>query len=99
MHGSVFHLKAKQNGSGFVGLWCRRPSDYTRGVKPTLSVRQCIGTLRTAWFPSDELRVAQAAVLNRCKNVPMRMMNVAGYPVTLAVGALVADFEAVDGRE
>ena len=46
--------------------------------------------------PSDEIRVATAVVPNRCKNVPMRVMNVAGYPVTLPAEALLADLEAVE---
>ena len=45
---------------------------------------------------SDEIRVARAVVPNRCKNVPMRVMNVAGYPVSLPAGALLADLEAVE---
>lgn len=32
---------------------------------------------------------------NDCKNVPMRVVNVAGYPVTLLVGAVLADLNAV----
>ena len=46
--------------------------------------------------PSRELRVARAAVPNRCKNIPIRVMNVTRYPVTVAIGAVLADFEAVE---
>ena len=46
-------------------------------------------------FPSDEIRVARAVVPNHCKNVSMRVMNVAGYPVTFPAGALFAKLEAV----
>ena len=53
------------------------------------------------WFsisasPSNELWVARAVVPNRCKNVPMRVMNVAGYAVTLPVDAVLANLEAVE---
>ena len=50
----------------------------------------------TSLVPSDELRVAQAVVPNGCKNLPMLVMNVAGYPVTLPVGAVLANLEAVE---
>ena len=33
---------------------------------------------------------------NRCRDVPMRIMNVAPYPVTLPVEAILADLEAVE---
>ena len=46
--------------------------------------------------PSEELRVARAAVANRCKNIQIRMMNVTRYPVTLAFGAVLADMEVAE---
>ena len=104
MHGSVFPLKAKQDGG-----WVRRivvqeavqlpPSSETNVIGPT-----AYRDLADAWdtwvskpgSPSDELRAAQIVVPNRCKYLPMRVMNVAGYPVTLPVGAVLADLEAVE---
>ena len=52
--------------------------------------------VQQAWFPSDELRVAQALVPNRRSNVPMRIMNVAGCPVSMPVEAVLVDLEAVE---
>ena len=46
--------------------------------------------------PSEELRVARAAVPNRCKNIPIRGMNVTRYPVTMAIGAMLADLDTVE---
>ena len=46
--------------------------------------------------PVDELRIASAAVPNRCRDIPIRVMNVAGYPVTLLAGVVLADLEAVE---
>ena len=45
---------------------------------------------------SDELRISRAAVPSSCKNIPIRVMNVTRYPVTLAIGAVLADLEAVE---
>ena len=49
----------------------------------------------TPGSPVDELRVAHAAVPNRCRDISIRVMNVAGYPVTLHAGVVLADLEAV----
>ena len=104
MHGSLFPLKAKQDGG-----WVRRIVVQEAVQLPTRSETNVIGRtvyrdLADAWdtwaskpgSPSDELRVARTVVPNRCKNVPMRVMNVTGYPVTLPVGAVLIDLEAVE---
>ena len=35
-------------------------------------------------------------VSNSCRNVPVSVMNVAGYPVTMSVGAVLTDLAAVE---
>ena len=47
-------------------------------------------------YLSEELRVARAAVPNRCKNILIRVMNVTRCPVTLVIGAVLADLETVE---
>ena len=102
MHGSVFPLKAKRDG----GWVCRvevqeavhSPRSQTNVLGRTV-YRDLADTCDT-WVskpgsPSDELRVARAVVPNRCKNFPIRVMNVAGYSVVLPTGTVLADLEAV----
>ena len=43
-----------------------------------------------------EIRVACAMVPNRCENVPVRVLNLASYPVTLAEGAVLTELEPVN---
>ena len=48
-----------------------------------------------AGSPRSKGRVARSLVPNRCKDVPVRVMNLASYPVTLTAGAVLAELEPV----
>ena len=91
MHGSVFPLKAKQDRG-----WVRRvvvqeavqlpPRSKTYVISRTVYLDladTCDTWVSKSGSPSDELWVARAVIPNRCMNVPMQVMNVAEYPVTL----------------
>ena len=97
-----FPLKPSERGLGSPGRGARgRPPSppqpdkrvRTHGVSGPRGHLEYL--VRLPGSPSDELRVARAIVPNRCKNVPIRVMNVAGYPVVLPAGTVLADLEAV----
>ena len=45
--------------------------------------------------PMDEERVARALVPNRCRDVPVRVMNLASYSITLTAGTVLGELEPV----
>ena len=55
--------------------------------------------LKSAWStwaskpssPREELRVARAIVPDRCRDVPLLIMNVASYPVRLESDEVLSD--------
>ena len=85
--GSVFPLKAQANGG-----WCRRVIVQEPMMVTARSESHVLGStvyrdLKSVWptwvskpgSPREELRLARAIVPDRCKDVPLLIMNVANY--------------------
>ena len=103
MHGSVFRLKAKRDGDSVHRIVVQEAVRLLSRSQTNVLGRTVYRDLADTWdtcvsqpgSPSDELRVARAIVPNHCKNVPIMVMNVAGYHVVLPAGTVFADLEAV----
>ena len=95
MHGRVFALKPKKMDGGLV----RRVVAQRAVEQPAKSELNVTGytvfrDLSNAWGTwaskpgslRSEVRVARSLVPHRCKDVPVLVMNLASYPVTLTAG-------------
>ena len=94
MHGTVYPLKAKTCGGLVRRVLLQEPVRLPARSEVNVLGRVVYRDLTNAWnawaskpgAPTEEVRVARALVPNRCRNVPVRVMNVAGYEVSLPVG-------------
>ena len=104
MQGLVHALKPKTNGG-----WVRRVIVQDTVSLPARSEVDVAGRvvykdLKDTWAtwasvpgsPVEEIRVARTILPSYCKGVPVRVMNLASYPVTLRQGTVLGELEAVE---
>ena len=96
MQGSVFPLKARVIVQEPMMVPARSES---HGLGST--VYRDFKSVWPTWVskpgsPREKLRVARAIVPDRCKDVPLLIMNVVNYPVQLEVGEILSELELAE---
>ena len=98
MHVEVYPLNARTN-EGCITVHepvvgAARSESHVVGSTVYWDLKSAFSTwVSKPGSPHEELRVARAIVSDRCRDVPLLIMNAASYPVRLESGEVLSDLE------
>ena len=102
--GLVHALKPKTNGGWVHRVVVQDMVSLPARSEVDVAERVVYKDLKDTWAtwasvpgsPVEEIRVARTILPSCCKGVPVRVMNLASYPVTLRHGTVLEELEALE---
>ena len=104
MQGLVHALKPKTNGGYVRRVVVQDTVNFPARSEVDVSGRVVYKDLKDTWdtwasvpgYPVEELQIARTILPSCCKGIPVRVMNLASYPVTLRKGTVLGELEPLE---